>query len=98
MSSASSSEDLRVYPVHLRFAVHPQRIGGQPRWAEPPLGLGYHHGRYEVIGEAHDLEALARWVLGFGAAVEVLGPAALRERVAREARQVAAQYAKGKCP
>ena len=82
-----------VYAVHLRLASHPRRLCRIPRWAEPPLGLGFHRGHYEIIGRAASLDALTRWVLSYGACAEVLGPGALQARVAREARRIAARYA-----
>src|SRR5262245_8252194 len=38
------------------------------------------------------IEELANWVLGYGAHVKVLRPAALRERVARDLRAASALY------
>ena len=92
MPDSSSSNDARVVAVHVRFDAHPQRRQNRVEWIEPPLGLGYHHGRYEVIGQSADLDGLVRWVLGFGPCAEVVGPDVLRARVARAARRIAARY------
>ncbi|HEY3108663.1 MAG TPA: YafY family protein [Chloroflexota bacterium] len=40
-----------------------------------------------------DAEVLAHWLLGWGAQAEVLAPASLRERIAREARKIVETYA-----
>ncbi len=53
-------------------------------------------GRVEYRVELSSLEEVARWVLGFGGAVEVVEPAALRERVATLARGALARQAKSK--
>ncbi len=45
-----------------------------------------------VTMRARGIEELANWVLGFGPHVQVLRPAALRERVARDLRAAAALY------
>jgi predicted DNA-binding transcriptional regulator YafY len=83
-----------VYAVHLRLATHPGRLCRKPWWAEPPLGLGYHRGHYEIIGQATGLDVLTRWALSFGACAEVIGPSVLQARVAREARRVVTRYDK----
>lgn len=83
-----TQSDTPVYAIHVRFETHPERKG-PVQWAEPPLGLGRYHGGYEVIGQSADLDGLVRWVLGFGAGVEVMGPDVLRSRIAREARRIA---------
>lgn len=83
----------RGYAVHLRFPTRPKQVEqGKPHWIEPPLGLGYHRGHYEVIGQSADLDGLVRWVLSFGGGVEVLGPEVLRERVAEAARRIANRH------
>jgi predicted DNA-binding transcriptional regulator YafY len=94
--SNSPPDSTRLYAVHVRLATHPDRHRRRARWVEPPLGLGYNCGHYEIIGQSTDLRGLTRWVLGFGAGVEVLGPDALRERVAREARRIATRHS-GEC-
>lgn len=89
--NSKAQREAPVYTVHVRFVAHPERR--RPvEWAEPPLGLGRYHGGYEVIGRSADLDGLVRWVLGFVAHVEVVGPDALRERVAEEARRIAALH------
>lgn len=89
----------RGYAVHVRFATRPKRIRvSRPHWIEPPLGLGYHRGHYEVIGQSADLDGLVRWVLGFGGGVEVLGPDVLRTRVAEVARRIAQRHASPEGP
>jgi predicted DNA-binding transcriptional regulator YafY len=40
-----------------------------------------------------DADVLAHWLLGWGAQAEVLAPATLRERIAREAREIVETYA-----
>lgn len=89
---SQAQSDARVYAVHVRFETHPAQR--KPvEWTEPPLGLGRYHGGYEVIGQSTDLKGLVRWVLSFGAGVEVLGPQVLRRRVAEEAQRVARLHA-----
>ena len=81
-----------VYAVHLRLASHPRRLCKRPRWTESPLGLGFHRGHYEIIGQAAGLDVLTRWALSYGASAEILGPSALRAQVACEAHRIAARY------
>jgi predicted DNA-binding transcriptional regulator YafY len=76
----------------LRLTTHPRRLSEAPQWTEPPLGLGFHRGHYEIIGQAAGLDALTRWALRYGGCAEVLGPTALRARMAREARRIASRY------
>lgn len=93
-SGTQAQGDAPVYPVHVRFETHPERR--RPvEWHEPPLGLGRYHGGYEVIGQSADLDGLVRWVLSFGAGVEVVGPDVLRQRVAEEARRIAEMHSAG---
>lgn len=91
MPDSSSPKEARVYAVHVRFDTHPQRRR-RVEWVESPLGLGYHHGRYEVIGQSADLDGLVRWVLGFGPCAKVMGPPVLQERVVRAAHRIATRY------
>jgi hypothetical protein len=91
-ATADPNEPDEVYAVHLRLASYPHRLCRVPRWTETPLGLGFHRGHYEIIGQAAGLDALMRWALRFGACAEVLGPTALRARMAREARRIASRY------
>ena len=88
----SGSDDRRDYAVHVRLPQRPRCAEPSVDWAEPPLGLGYHRGHYEIIGHSADLDGLVRWVLGLGAGVEVLGPEVLRERIAEAARRIADQH------
>jgi predicted DNA-binding transcriptional regulator YafY len=90
--SSQSAPSRRVYAVHLRLTTHPRHLSTAPQWTEPPIGLGFHRGHYEIIGQAARLDALTRWALRFGACAEVLGPTALRARMAREARRIASRY------
>jgi len=92
MSDAPSSDEAQVVAVHVRFDTHPEQRQRRIDWVEPPLGLGYHHGRYEVIGRSADLDGLVRWVLGFGPCAEVVGPDVLRQRVVQAAHRIAARY------
>ena len=45
------------------------------------------------VYDLRDVDVLAHWLLGWGAQAEVLAPAALRERIAGEARRIAQTYA-----
>lgn len=88
-----ASDRSRAYAVHVRFVTRPTRLHATGvEWTEPPLGLGYARGHYEVVGQSADLDGLVRWVLRFGDAVEVLGPDVLRARVARIARRIAERH------
>jgi predicted DNA-binding transcriptional regulator YafY len=83
----------RLPSIHLRLAPGVAPAVRPVRWAEPPLLLRRASGAVEIIGVSGDLAGLARYVLGFGVHAEAVGPEALRQRVAREARDVARVYA-----
>ncbi|MHB8811129.1 MAG: helix-turn-helix transcriptional regulator [Desulfobulbaceae bacterium] len=52
-------------------------------------------GRVLIEAEVADTEQLRWWLLGFGAAVEVLGPKRLREEFGKMSRKMAARYGQG---
>lgn len=91
-ATPDASNDRRICAVHVRLPERPRQAKPLVDWTEPPLGLGYHRGHYEIIGRSDDLDGLVRWVLGLGAGVEVLGPEVLRERVAEAARRIASRH------
>ena len=81
-----------LYDVHLRFA---SRVAGNvaevlwhPTQRIEPRDDGAidFHARVDGLGEIH------WWILGYGQHVEVLAPAALRERVASTAAELCALY------
>ena len=51
-----------------------------------------HNGRVEIELRGHHVESLAGEVAGFGAALEVLDPPELRERLARVGAELTATY------
>lgn len=53
-----------------------------------------HHadGSTEIAYRVADVDELVRWVLGWGAQAEILGPDAVRERVAAVAAEIAKKY------
>ncbi len=87
-----STEACRGRTVHLRFAPGHEALPTGPQWHEPPLLLRRPGGVVEVVGQAGSLDGALRYALSFGAAVEVIGPPALRRRVAEEIRRMAARY------
>ncbi len=50
------------------------------------------NGGFRLTLHVDDIEEVYRWVLGYGASVEVIAPAALRERLLTEARHIRALY------
>lgn len=78
--------------VELRFAPHLATWVQGRRWHSSQRmrmeKTGHLHLSLRASGDAD----LLHWILGFGTAVEVLGPPELRNRVATELRQSAAQY------
>lgn len=86
--------------ISLRAAVAPEvaahlaerRLSGDQRTA--PGG----DGRIQVEATVADTRELRWWLLGFGAAVEVLSPASLREKFAAQVRAMRALYEAGAAP
>ena len=88
-------DDDATYAVHLRAPVGVVREATEAHWRERPLVLERSRtGTAAVMGETTDLEAAARWALGFGADATVCGPPALRDEIQRQARAIARRYEK----
>lgn len=90
--SVEAGEAGAARAVHLRFAAGYEEVPRAVAWAEPPLLLRRRDGSADLMGQASGLGGTLRYALSFGAAVEVIGPPALRRRIAREARRMAALY------
>lgn len=87
------AEDDRTYSVHLSAPACVAQEAPEAHWQEPPVALERcRRGTCEVMGRTTDLEAAARWALGFGAEATVCGPPALREEMRRQAQLIAARY------
>lgn len=94
-SSAQFMRNLPSYPITVRVA--PERLGRLDGWGSyvriahtgPTDADGWT--RLELLAETE--EDACGYALAFGARMEVLAPAALRERVARRAAEVVALYA-----
>lgn len=82
-----------TYDVHVRFSAD------QARWIrEEQLHASqeideHEDGTLDVRLQTSGLQDLTRWILSYGAEVEVLTPPVLREHVATEARRMVAVYA-----
>ncbi|WP_353223396.1 helix-turn-helix transcriptional regulator [Salinisphaera hydrothermalis] len=68
--------------------------------AERPLSTDQHitehsDARVRLTATVLDTEELTWWLLGFGAAIEVIGPASLRQRIVQALDAAATQYAMG---
>ena len=85
--------DDATHTVHASIPAHAAADSPEAHWKERPLVFErLHSGTCEVMGETKDLEAAARWALGFGAEATVCSPPALRDEVRRQARQIADRY------
>ena len=78
--------------VRLRFSARQARWIREERWHPSQTLTPGPEGTLDLEMEAAGLADLARWVLSYGDEVEVLAPAALRERIAAEASAMAARY------
>jgi predicted DNA-binding transcriptional regulator YafY len=84
--------DGRPRRVRLLFAASAARYVGERQW-HPSQRLRFRKdGRLELTLRLGDLEEVTRWVLGYGAACEVLEPPELRERVRAELREALGVY------
>ncbi len=82
-------------PVEVRLLVHEpgavRRIR-ESRWHPSQQETELPDGRLEVTYRVSGILEILPWILGWGSAVEVLGPVELRQRVAETARQMAQRY------
>jgi predicted DNA-binding transcriptional regulator YafY len=76
----------------LRFSAERARWVADERWHRDQAGQFQTDGRYELKIPYRDPRELVMDILRHGAEVEVLGPAALREEVARSLRTALDQY------
>jgi predicted DNA-binding transcriptional regulator YafY len=82
-------------PVEVRLLFHDPSAAERARenrWHTSQRAIERPDGKLELRFTVAGLLEIASWVLGWGDAVEVLGPEALRERVAGTARNMAARY------
>lgn len=83
----------RSMVVRLRLAGWAARVASERRWHPTqevrPLGAGC----VEIELRLSGLEEVFRWIMSWGAQVEVLEPPELRERVRREAAALASSHA-----
>ncbi|HVU34397.1 MAG TPA: WYL domain-containing protein, partial [Opitutaceae bacterium] len=79
--------------VVIRFAADAADRVREREWHESQALEELPDGRVELRMRLGALPEVERWVLGWGAAAEVVAPRELRERVARTAQAVASQYA-----
>ena len=82
----------RVYAVRVQLRPGYSPPDDAPIWEDNPVVLRRGDGLREVLGCSRNLDGLARYLLQFGAGVEVLGPPPLRRRLARTVRELAALY------
>lgn len=82
-------------PVEVRLLFHDASAAErarESRWHTSQQAVERPDGKLELRFTVAGLLEIASWVLGWGDTVEVLGPEALRERVAGIARNMAARY------
>ncbi len=75
--------------VRLRFSAATAQLVRERRWHRSQNLTEGADGSVELTLQVAITPEVERWVLGWGADVEVLGPAGLRERIAEVAMQVA---------
>tara|TARA_R110000850_G_scaffold17996_12_gene54619 strand:- start:1581 stop:2591 length:1011 start_codon:yes stop_codon:yes gene_type:complete len=83
-----------AYSIRILFRGFAARIVGERRW-HPSQEITLIEADGSVIELSMDLtvlEDIARWVMGFGAQAEALEPSELRDMVALQLKQAAAQY------
>ena len=82
----------RVYDVHLRFSPIVAGNVAEVRWHRSQQVEWKDDGSIDFRVTVDGLGEISWWILGYGEQVEVLAPAALRERVAATASAVAGKY------
>lgn len=82
----------RPMTVVLRFRADQAPYVREREWHPTQRFRPRADGRFEMTFRAGGLFEITRWVLGWGAGVEVVRPARLRREVARLRRAAAGQY------
>ncbi len=93
--SFAAFEAGKTETVRLRFDDFAARLVAERQWHKSQKLRGLPGGGAELtmqVGLAPDLES---WILGWGGHAEVLEPAALREKIAAAASEMAGRYASG---
>ncbi|PTX91322.1 WYL domain-containing protein [Opitutus sp. ER46] len=83
-----------AHDVVIRFAAGAADRVREREWHESQELRDLPDGRVELKLKLGALPEVERWVLGWGAAAEVIGPRELRQRVAETAASIAAKYGK----
>lgn len=83
----------RTFAVHVRFSSYQARWIKEEVWHESQIMVERPDGTLDVRMQVSGLADVARWVLAYGGEAEVISPPVLRQRVATEARRMAALYA-----
>jgi proteasome accessory factor B len=83
----------KVYKVHLRFSPRMSRNVAEVQWHATQQTEFRDDGSLDFRAEVDGLGEIAWWILGYGDEVEVLAPKALRGKVSRKIRNMAAIYA-----
>jgi predicted DNA-binding transcriptional regulator YafY len=83
----------RTFAVHVRFSPYQARWIKEEVWHESQIMTLRPDGTLDVRMQVAGLADVARWVLAYGGEAEVISPPVLRQRVATEARCMAARYA-----
>ena len=81
-------------PVRVRFASRVAKAAIAARVIAERQIERLDDGSVEIEYRVSDADELARWVLGWGAQAEVIGPPDVRDRVAALTRQIAEKYEK----
>ena len=84
----------RTFAVCVRFTKYQARWVREERWHPSQVMTERGDGSLDVRMQVAGLVDVARWALSYGGEAEVLSPPVLRHRVAREARRMAARYAR----
>ncbi len=80
------------YRVRLRFDPFAGRLVSERTWHPSQKLKPHRDGSVEITMELGSLEEIERWVMSWGAHVKVFEPAALVERVRKQATQIATTY------
>lgn len=79
-------------PVRVRFASRVAKAAVAARVVAERQIEHFDDGSVEIEYRVSDANELARWVLGWGAQAEVVGPPDVRDRVAALTREIAGKY------
>jgi len=79
--------------VRVRFAPRVAKAAVAARVVAERQIERFDDGSVEIEYRVADVDEVLRWVLGWGAQAEVVGPPELRRRIATLAREIAAKYA-----